>query len=206
MAKYDLKREHKALYAPKNTAWELIDVPRQQFISIEGSGNPNISAEYSRAVEALFAVAYAIKFASKGLGRDFVVGPLEGLWWADDLEVFITRNKDAWKWRLLIAQPEWITDDTIGEARDAVASKRDNPAIDAVSRHVLEEGPSAQMLHVGAYDDEAPVLQALHDRFLPENDLQPTGFHHEVYLSDPRKTEISKLRTVLRQPVEKLAG
>lgn len=203
MAPYDLKRELKAYYAPKNTDWELVDVPEQQFIGINGRGNPNTAEEYARAVEALFAVAYTVKFAAKrGAGRDFVVGPLEGLWWAEDPAVFVAGDKDSWQWTMLISQPEWITEDMIEDAKQTALKKKRLPAIDKIRRVVFTEGRCAQTLHIGSYADEAPLLARLHDEFLAANDLQMSGPHHEVYLGDPRKTAPEKLKTILRQPVE----
>ncbi|MFE9746753.1 GyrI-like domain-containing protein [Saccharothrix saharensis] len=199
--RYDVKRELKQLYAPKNTDWALVDVPEQQFLAVDGRGDPNTSPEHARAVEALYTVAYAIKFASKRAGRDLVVAPLEGLWWADDPEVFTTRAKDSWHWRMLISQPDWITEDDIEEAKRVASAKKDLPTIADVRRHVLHEGTSAQVLHIGPYDDEGPVLARLHDEWLRANGLRMAGTHHEVYVGDPRRTEPAKLRTVLRQPV-----
>lgn len=206
MGKYDVKRELKSLYAPKNTSWELVDVLPQQFIAVDGAGDPNTSSEYTNAVEALFTVAYAIKFASKAEGQDLVVGPLEGLWWADDPEVFIARDKAAWSWRMLISQPDWIGVDIIDDAKLRAAKKKDNPAIAEVCREGMYEGTCAQALHVGSYDDEGPVLAELRDTFIPANELRMSGLHHEVYLSDPRRTEPAKLKTVLRQPLVVAAG
>lgn len=207
MTKYDIKRDPGYCYRARNTTWELVEVPRQHFIAIDGHGDPNTSSEYAAAVEALFSVAYTIKFASKNsLDRDFVVGPLEGLWWADDPNVFLTRDKDTWDWRLLIAQPEWITETLIEEGRRTALAKKGLPAIDEVRHHLLEEGTSAQMLHIGSYDDEGPALYQLHHEYLPENGLRPAGLHHEIYLSDARRTEPAKLRTILRQPVRPEAG
>ena len=135
-----------------------------------------------------------------------MVGPLEGLWWADDPTVFVTRQKEAWSWRLLIAQPEWVDDDTIERARETAAAKRGAPAIADVHPYVLEEGLCAQILHVGSYDDEGPALEELHSRFVPDNGLEIAGLHHEIYLSDARRTDPSKLRTILRQPVRRVAS
>lgn len=206
MTKYDIKKDPKYCYHANSRTWDLVEVPGQQFIAIEGHGDPNTSPHYTEAVEALFAVAYAIKFDSKNrLGRDFVVGPLEGLWWADDPTVFITREKEAWSWRLLIAQPEWVDEPTIEKARDIASSKKANPSVDAIHRFVLAEGLCAQLLHVGPYNDEGPALEALHTRFVPDNQLELTGLHHEIYLSDPRRTEPAKLRTILRQPVRRIS-
>lgn len=202
MTRYDVKRELKQCYAPRNTDWALVDVPAQRFIAVDGSGDPNTSADYARAVEALYSVAYTIKFTSKNvLGRDFVVGPLEGLWWADRPEVFVARVKDAWHWRMLISQPDWITGDLVEEAKRAALAKKGLPAINEVRHETLEEGTSAQVLHIGPYDDEGPVLARLHDEYLAANGLRMSGHHHEIYLSDPRRTDAAKLRTVLRQPV-----
>ena len=128
MTPYDVKREFKHCYAPKNLDWELVDVPEQRFIAVDGRGDPNTSADYASAVEALYAVAYTIKFASKRtIDLDFVVGPLEGLWWADDPQAFASRAKDSWRWRMLISQPEWITEDMIGDAKQVAQTKKGLP-------------------------------------------------------------------------------
>lgn len=202
-AKYDVKRELKRCYAPKNTDWELLDIPELRFLAIDGHGDPNTSTMYRSSVEALYPVAYTVKFASKGnLGKDFVVGPLEGLWWADDMDDFLARRKDNWRWRLLINVPDWITGDMIDDAKRAALAKKNLPAIADVRSETLREGTSAQVLHIGSYDDETPILTRLHQEYLPANNLRETGLHHEIYLSDPRKTDPAKLRTVLRQPVE----
>ncbi|MDA2815001.1 GyrI-like domain-containing protein [Nocardiopsis sp. RSe5-2] len=206
MDRYDVKRDLKQLYAPKNTDWALVDVPPQRFIAADGKGDPNTSDDYARAVQALYSVAYTAKFAAKRtLGRDFVVAPLEGLWWADDPRVFITRDKDAWQWRMLIALPDWITDALVEDAKDAALKKKGLPAIADVLRVDLHEGTSAQLLHIGPYDDEGPSLARLHDTYLAANGLRMSGIHHEVYLSDPRRTAPARLKTVLRQPVAPVA-
>ncbi|WP_033440615.1 GyrI-like domain-containing protein [Saccharothrix sp. NRRL B-16314] len=201
MTPYDVKRELKELYAPKNRGWALVDVPPQQFIACAGEGDPNTAPEYARAVEALYSVAYALKFASKRAGRDFVVGPLEGLWWSDDPAVFTAREKDSWQWRMLISQPEWITAQDVEGAVEATLAKKKLPAVAEVRHERLEEGTCAQVLHIGSYDDETPILATLHDEYLAANDLVMTGLHHEVYIGDPRRAEPAKLKTVLRQPV-----
>jgi hypothetical protein len=193
---YDIKKDLKQLYAPKNTGWALLDVPAQRFIAIDGQGNPNTAESYKRAVEALYAVAYTLKRTAE---RDFVVAPLEGLWWAEDMAAFTVRAKDSWRWTMLIAQPEWIDENAVEEARETLRRKKKLDT--AVRYRTLAEGRCAQALHVGSYDDEGPLLARLHEEFLPEPGLKPTGLHHEVYLGDPRRTEPAKLRTVLRQPV-----
>lgn len=206
--KYDVKRAHPELYAPSAKEFAIVDVPPMRYLAVDGHGDPNTAAWYLEAVEALFGVAYAAKFASKrALGRDFVVAPLEGLWWAEDQGAFVARDKGAWDWTLLIAQPDWIDEDAVAAAVDAVRAKRAkdgsaaNPALDRLRLEQLHEGPSAQILHIGSYDDEAPTLARLHDEWMPQRGLTFNGHHHEVYLSDARRTAPEKLKTVLRQPV-----
>ncbi|MGP4112748.1 GyrI-like domain-containing protein [Streptomyces sp. 4N509B] len=201
---YDVKRALRQCYAPRNTDWALVEVPAQRFLAVDGEGDPNTSVDYARAVEALYTVAYTLKFTSRRtLGRDFVVGPLEGLWWSDDPEVFVSRAKDAWHWRMLISQPDWITDDLVEQARQAAMAKKGLPAIAHVRRETLHEGTSAQLLHIGPYDDEGPALAVLHHEYLAAHGLRMVGQHHEIYLSDPRRTQPARLRTVLRQPVRR---
>lgn len=200
--KYDVKRDRRELYGASTRDFEMVDVPPMRYLAVDGHGDPNTAAEYADAVEALFGVAYAVKFASKRqLGRDFVVAPLEGLWRADDPESFVTREKDAWSWTMLIAQPEWIVEAMVTAAIAAVRAKGDRAALDRVQVRELREGRSAQILHVGSYDDEAPTLARLHHEWMPQHGLTFNGDHHEIYLSDARRTAPEKLRTILRQPV-----
>ena len=198
---YDIKKERKDLYAPRPGNFEIVDVPEIGFLMVDGHGDPNTSVAYREAVEALYATSYAIRAVEKKtLGRVHTVGPLEGLWSAEDLEVFRTRDKSAWAWTMMIAQPDWITPEMVDHAL-AAAQKKQLPALGLVRFARYTEGRSAQVLHIGSYDDEGPALKRLHDEFLPDNGLAPAGRHHEIYLSDARKTEPTKLRTILRQPV-----
>lgn len=206
--KYDIKRAHRELYAASAKEFAIVDVPPMRYLAVDGHGDPNTAASYREAVEALFGVAYAVKFASKrALGRDFVVAPLEGLWWAEDRGAFVARDKGAWSWTMLIAQPDWIDEDAAAAGVAAARAKTaddGNPALDRLRLERLHEGRSAQILHVGSYDDEAPTLARLHDEWMPQHGLTFNGPHHEVYLSDARRTAPEKLRTVLRQPVRPL--
>jgi hypothetical protein len=177
-----------------------------RFIGIKGKGNPNTSSEYAEAVESLYAVSYAIKFASKAAGKDHVVGPLEGLWWADDPSVFTARAKDSWHWEMIISQPEWVDADMIAAGKKTALGKKKLSAIERVEPVQLHEGRSAQVLHLGSYEDETPVLARLHHEFFAQHKLDFNGLHHEIYLSDPRRTEPAKLKTVLRQPVTDRLG
>jgi hypothetical protein len=197
--KIDFRRELPC-YTAKRDSPQVTDVPDLQYLMIDGHGDPNTPA-YGAAVSALYPVAYALKFASKKhLGRDYVVMPLEGLWWADDMGTFTTaRDKTRWDWTLMIMVPDWITAEMFGDAVEQVGSKGRRP--DEVRLESLSEGRCVQALHVGSYDDEAELLRYMHDEFVPERGLTMVGKHHEIYLSDARRVEPARLRTILRQPV-----
>ncbi len=191
-------------YQARHGEFEIITVPTMQYLMVDGHGDPNTSKQFSDAIETLYPVAYKLKFMSKNtLGKDYVVPPLEGLWWADDMDTFTTRrNKSDWNWTLLLMTPEWITQEMFEAAKDAAAMK--NPPLIAKLRFErLDEGLCVQTLHYGSYDDEAPVLEALHGGFIPTNGLIMVKKHHEIYFSDFRKVAPDKLRTILRQPVTK---
>jgi hypothetical protein len=201
MQTYDVKRERKDLYAPKRGDFKIVDVPDMGFLMIDGHGDPNTSRSYREAVQALYTASYSVRALAKTkLDIVHTVAPLEGLWSAEDLGAFRTRDKDAWDWTMMIVQPEWITPELVDEAL-AAAQKKRLPALPLVRFERYTEGRSAQILHVGSYDDEGPTLERLHVEFLPANGLVPTGRHHEIYLSDPRKTEPARLKTILRQPI-----
>ena len=202
MQTYDIKKERKDLYGAKAGGFEIVEVPPLPFLMVDGHGDPNTSPAYREAVEALYVASYSVRASAKAsLGRVHTVGPLEGLWSAEDMEVFRTREKSAWDWTLMIVQPEWITAELVGDALASAARKKPHAALDRVRMETYAEGRSVQILHVGSYDDEAPTLERLHAEFLPANGLEPTGRHHEIYLSDARKVEPARLRTILRQPV-----
>lgn len=204
MDKLDFKKSMKALFSPPAGRFSLVEVPRLQFLMIDGKGDPNVSPDYRHAVEWLFSVSYALKFMSKQeLKRDYVVPPLEGLWWADDMATFHTRDKAAWSWTMMVMQPEWITPEMFVQAADKTAGKL-GARPESLRLDWYEEGLSVQTLHVGSYEDEGPVLRRLHEEFLPHNRLAETGHHHEIYLSDPRKVVPDKLKTILRQPVRRI--
>ena len=170
---------------------------------IDGHGDPNTSTAFAEAVEALYPVAYPLKFASRReLGRDYVVPPLEGLWWATDMDAFTAaRDKSRWDWTLMIMVPGWIGRDMVTDAVEQVGAKARPRRLHEVRVESLSEGRCVQTLHVGSYDDEAEVLARMHQDFIPGNGLRMTGRHHEIYLSDARRVAPDRLRTILRQPV-----
>ena len=201
MQNYDVKTERKDLYGARRGDFVIVDVPPLQFLMIDGHGDPNTETSYREAVEALYTLSYAVRAVAKAsLAKVHTVGPLEGLWSADDLEVFRTRDKAAWDWTMMIVQPDWV-DLELVEAARAAARKRAVAALELVLFETYTEGTSVQILHVGSYDDEGPTLERLHGEFLPANGLVPSGRHHEIYLSDARKVEPARLKTILRQPV-----
>lgn len=202
MEKTDFKKTLDC-YQSRHGEFRVVEVPPLRYLMVDGAGDPNTATSYAEAIEALYPVAYTLKFASKKhLGRDYVVPPLEALWWAADLAVFTSaRDKSRWSWTVMLMVPDWITPAMYDEAVATVAAKSPPAALDLVRLETLCEGSCVQTLHVGPYDDEAPVLAELHDVFISGAGLRMTGTHHEIYLSDPRRVEPSRLRTILRQPV-----
>jgi len=202
MEKIDFRKQLKHLYMPSTKAFSFVDVPPMRYLMVDGSGNPNTAGSHREAIEALYAVAYALKFAGKNeMGKDYVVPPLEGLWWADDMASYTSGDKDAWHWTMMIMQPDWITPAAIADAVRRVGLKKSLSALPLLRDEVLDEGRSVQIMHIGSYDDEAPTLARLHDEYLPQHGLVPNGRHHEIYIGDRRKAAPDKLKTVLRQPV-----
>lgn len=203
--KVDLKKKLDS-YRAKAGEFRVVVVPQLQYVMIDGHGDPNTSREYADALAALYPVAYKLKFASKNdLGRDYVVPPLEGLWWADEMGAFTTaRDKSRWNWTMMLLAPEWITVAMFNDAVTIVAAKNPPALLDRVRFEALEEGLCLQTLHLGSFDDEGPVLERMHAVFMPASKLAFAGKHHEIYLSDPRKTAPEKLRTILRQPVQRV--
>ncbi len=200
MKKIDLKKELKQLYQPSAKEVVQVDVPTMNYLMIDGEGDPNTSKAYADAVETLFTAAYAVKFMVKrSLAIDYGVMPLEGLWWADDMSSFSAENKSNWKWTAMIMQPSFVTKEMIENAIGEVKKKKNPPAISRVRFEALSEGKCAQILHVGPFSEEGPAIEKVHE-FIDVHGKR-TGKHHEIYLSDIRKADPSKWKTVIRQPM-----
>ena len=201
MKKLDLKKEWKNLYNPSGKQVSLVDVPAHQYLMIDGKGDPNTSTEYSDAIQALYAVSYHLKFAVKKGPKaiDYVVMPLEGLWWTDDMRDFLTERKEDWKWTAMILQPDFISKEQVQAAIKAAGEKKALPALPLLRFEVFKEGKAAQLMHIGPYSGEGPNIQRIHDYILDAG-LELRGKHHEIYLSDPRRTAPERLRTIIRQP------
>jgi hypothetical protein len=159
---------------------------------------------YQAAVEALYGVAYAVKFMLKEDPEidDYVVPPLEGLWWVEDMSQFSMDDKDAWSWTMMVMQPTWVTPDLVEEARAEAGRKKDLPALSRLRFAPYHEGLSVQILYVGPYQEEGPTIARMH-AFADEQGYTLRGKHHEIYLSDPRRTAPERLRTIIRQPIAK---
>ncbi|MFW9825465.1 MAG: hypothetical protein ACFFE4_21160, partial [Candidatus Thorarchaeota archaeon] len=154
--KVDFKKSMKNLYQPGANEVVSIDVPEMQFLMIDGMGSPGDSQEYQDALSVLYPVSFRIKFLSKAKGKDYVVPPLEGLWWADNLEDFIKGNRNKWKWTMMIMQPDWITQDMVDEATEIVKEKKPELAglIPKLRLEKYKEGKVAQIMHIGPYSEE----------------------------------------------------
>ncbi|KRR20902.1 GyrI-like domain-containing protein [Bradyrhizobium retamae] len=200
MEKLDLKKVRKSLFTAPLNRFVTIDVPPVSYLMVDGHGDPNTAQAYRLAVESLYATAFTIKFSCKASGNDFVVMPLEGLWSAPDPESFCARRKDEWEWTMMIMVPDYVDDEAFLAARIKAREKL-GALPESLRLESLEEGLCLQALHVGSYDDEGPLLARLHGEIMPSGGYDFAGRHHEVYLSDPRKTVPEKLKTVIRQPV-----
>lgn len=200
MSKTDYKKELRHLYhATKEPV--VVDVPPMNFLMIDGSGDPNTTPEYQHAVEALFSVSYAVKFKMKKTqGVDYVVMPLEGLWWADDLSAFVKDDRAHWKWTMMIMQPDVVPAEMVEEAVAEVREKKELPALDKLRFERFHEGRAAQVMHIGPFSEEGPTIERLHDFIRERGEL--TGKHHEIYLSDVRRANPKNWKTILRQPMK----
>jgi hypothetical protein len=175
---------------------------------IDGEGDPNRSQEYQASIEALFSVSFKVKFLSeKENSQDYVVMPLEGLWWAENMEDFSITDKSSWKWTSMIRQPNFITKEMIKKAIEEVNKKKDLPILSRIRFESLREGLSAQILHIGPYAEEGSTIEKLHN-FIEEKGYEfdggmPGERHHEIYFNDARRAKAEKLKTIIRQPIKR---
>ena len=174
---------------------------RDEFLMIDGAGDPNTSQDYKDAIESLYAVSYTLKFmVKKEKAVDYVVMPLEGLWWTEPMSQFTMENKDMWQWTVMIMQPEYVTEELFNRAVEQVQIKKNLPSLSKIKFKSLYEGLSTQLMYIGPYSAEGPTIEKLHN-FIEENGYELRGKHHEIYLSDSRRSAPEKLKTVIRQPV-----
>jgi hypothetical protein len=179
-----------------------VDVPEMWFLMVDGEGDPATSEPYRQAVEALFTVSYAVKFAVKRgpAAVDYGVMPLEGLWWAEDMESFALGVRSAWKWTMMIMQPEVVSAGLVEEAAADVFRKKSLTALSLLRFEPFAEGRCAQIMHVGPFSAEGASIEKVHG-FIEERGCVKRGKHHEIYLSDIRRSDPSRWKTVIRQPM-----
>jgi hypothetical protein len=201
MEKIDLKKELKNLYNPSAKEIVTVDVPDMNFLLIDGEGSPS-APEYAQAMEALFGVAYTLKFMiKKQKGVDYGVLPLEGLWWMDDMTQFSAERKDEWKWTAMIMQPKYVTAEDVKLAIEQVRKKKNPTSLPKLRFECFHEGKAAQIMYFGPYSGEAPTIQKIH-AYIKTSGHQLCGKHHEIYLNNPSTTAPEKLKTIIRQPMK----
>lgn len=202
MDKMDFKKELKYLYQASAREVVQVDVAPMNFLMVDGQGDPHTTQDYADAIEALFALSYALKFMVKegALGLDYAVMPLECLWWADDMSNFATGDKSQWKWTAMVMQPPFITSAMVYGAIAVVQKKKQLPALARLRLKSFSEGKCAQILHVGPFSGEAPAIGKVHQFIEARSGLR--GRHHEIYLSDIRKAAPDKWKTIIRQPMQ----
>ncbi len=211
MEKLDLRKTYKHLYQPSAKKVEIVEVPCFQFAMIDGQIEPGCapgdSTSFQQALEALYGISYTLKFALKKREEnpiDYKVMALEGLWWVDGGEFEIT-NPGNWRWTAMIMQPDHITEAMFQQALAQLRRKKPGPVLDKLRLEAFEEGLCMQVMHVGPYAEE-PATIARMEAFAQENGYVRRGKHHEIYLGDPRRAAPEKLKTVLRQPIEKVSA
>lgn len=207
MDKLNLTKKYKSYFTAKQKP-ELIEIEQAQFISIAGKGDPAAQA-FADRIEALYATAYVLKFMYKAKSSDFVVSKLEGLWWFDEdkfagktiVTTAIEVPRSEWEYRLLIRMPEFVAEEDLTRAKETVIGKKDIQLAEQIEYFTMSEGKSVQMLHVGPFSTEPETLKQI-GAFIDKNNFKKNGLHHEIYLSDFRKMEPHKLKTILREPVK----
>jgi hypothetical protein len=202
MKKVDLKKELKHLYQPPKDRVVQVDVPAMNFLMVDGEGDPNTAQSYRDALEVLYPLSYTLKFLVKKGPKavDYGVMPLEGLWWADDMSTFSVEDKSKWKWTLMIMQPSYVKKAMVDTAIAEVKRKRNPIALSKVRFETFPEGKAAQIMHIGPFSEEGPTIEKVHN-FIDECGRKRSGKHHEIYLSDIRKADPKKWKTIIRQPM-----
>ena len=202
MTKIDLKRELRHLYSPPKGQIVEVTVPRMNYLMMDGEGDPNTSPAYEDALKALYPVAYTLKFKLKRASDpvDYVVMPLEGLWWTDDMSQFSVDDKSNWKWTLMILQPPPVTPILVDEAIETVRTKKNPIALPKLRFQSFTEGTAAQTMHIGPFSEEGPTVAKIHNH-IEGTGRSLTGKHHEIYLSDIRRADPKNWKTVIRQPM-----
>jgi len=207
---FDYKKEYKEFYMPKNKP-SIVKVPKMNFIAVRGKGNPNEeNGDYQNTIGLLYGIAFTIKMSYKGSYKidgyfEYVVPPLEGFWWQEGIEGVDYSNKDKFEFISLIRLPDFVTKKDFDWAI-AEATKKKKQDFSRVEFFTYDEGECVQCMHIGSYDNEPATVELMHNFANAEGyeiDITNTRYHHEIYLSDPRRCEESKLKTVIRHPIKK---
>ena len=201
MDKLDLKKKYKAAFSAKPGP-QIVTIPPIKYLTFSGKGNPNTSRDFNDSMGVLYGLAYTLKFAFKEQDKDFVISPLEGQWWGEDMDVFVEDKKDEWLWKVAIAIPDYIGEEDFSKAKESLRVKKDPPQLDKASMEIIEDGLAVQVLYYGPYSQEAAAIAAMH-AYANEQGYRLRGKHREVYLSPPQRTPPEKLKTIIRQPIEK---
>ncbi len=203
MVKIDLKKQYKDLYTPSAKKFTILEIPKMNFIMIDGHGDPNNEPSYTAAIETLYSLSYTLKFhVKKTIKMDYTVMGLEGLWWVPDMKEFNITRKEDWDWTAMIMQPDFITPSLFEEAKRQVIAKGKGPRINEARFESFYEGLCVQVIYIGPFNDEGPTIANMHT-YAKEQGYDLAGKHHEIYLSDFRRTAPEKLKTVIRQPLKK---
>lgn len=203
MAKTDYKKTYKHLFTGKKDQPVIVDVPDFNYLMIDGKGDPNTSEEFHQAIEVLYGVSYTMKFMIKkdDPEKDYTVMPMEALWWVEDMKEFDVNKKDEWLWTIMIHQPDFVTQKDVEDAVEAIKKKKDLVALPKLRFEKIASHKAAQIMHIGPYNKERDTIKIMHG-FIDKEGYEMIGKHREVYLSDPRRTDPEKLKTILRHPVK----
>jgi len=199
MSRLDLVKEFKSYYRANDKS-VIVEFEKIPYLSIEGKGEP-AGKVFTKAIEALYPLAYGVKKVCKSQGKDFGVPKLEGLWWVKSNKPALEVPRSEWYWKLLIRMPDFATSEIVKNAKEEVFKKKGFDLIKEIKFEILDEGKCVQIMHIGPYATEPETIQKMKD-FITENNFNEIGLHHEIYLSDPRKTVPEKMKTILRQPIK----
>ncbi len=208
---FDYKKEYKEFYMPKNKP-AIVAIPKMNYIAVRGKGNPNaLDGEYKKSIELLYAIAFTIRMSYKGDYKikgffEYVVPPLEGFWWQENTKGMDYNKKDDLNFISIIRLPDFVMKEDFDWAIEEATNKKEKD-FSKVEFLTYDEGLCVQCMHIGSYDEEPKTVQLMH-QYIKENgyvlDIADTRYHHEIYLSDPRKCDVSRLKTVIRHPIKKI--